>query len=149
MVDDALGVVGEVTELSFPHGQRIGGDERITELEAESTELGKVGVGNDELGLVVAKVVERDVLFFRLLVVENSVTLRECTTLDVLSGNTDMHALEDKRTEGESLSGGPIDVGTLLHSLSTGVQDTSKVAVDVETLRVAGDRLADLMKDVL
>ena len=39
LVDDTLCVVSKVTELSFPDGQRVGGDEGVTELETEGTEF--------------------------------------------------------------------------------------------------------------
>ena len=44
-------------------------------------------------------------------------TLREGSTLNILTGNTDVMAFADKRTEGESLSSSPVDILTLLDSL--------------------------------
>jgi len=39
LVDDDLGAVGEVAELSLPHGKHAGGLERVAVLEAEDAEL--------------------------------------------------------------------------------------------------------------
>jgi hypothetical protein len=36
LINDTLSVVGEVTELSFPHHQSVGGGQRVTVLEAET-----------------------------------------------------------------------------------------------------------------
>ena len=36
LIDDALRVVGKVTELGLPHDQRVGRSQRITVLEAET-----------------------------------------------------------------------------------------------------------------
>lgn len=40
LVNNALRVVGEVAELSFPNGEGTGGDQRVAKFEAEGTELG-------------------------------------------------------------------------------------------------------------
>lgn len=43
------------------------------------------------------------------LVMEDGVSMREGTSLNILARNADMVALAQERAEGKSLSGGPID----------------------------------------
>lgn len=100
LVDDALGVVGEVAELGLPHDEGVGGGEGVAVLEAEGAELAEGRVGDDELGLVAADVLERGVGVFVLLVVEDGVALGEGAALDVLAGNANVVALGDKGAEG-------------------------------------------------
>jgi hypothetical protein len=42
------GNLREITKLSFPHGQTVWRDERVTKFETKSTEFGKMRVGNSE-----------------------------------------------------------------------------------------------------
>lgn len=93
LVNDTLSVVGEVTKLSFPDDKSIGRGEGVTILEAQDTELRQAGVADAEGTLVFADVLKRSVGTLRLLIVHNSVTLREGTTLNVLTGDTDVVTL--------------------------------------------------------
>jgi hypothetical protein len=36
LINDALSVVGKVTELSLPHNKSVGGSQRVTVLEAKT-----------------------------------------------------------------------------------------------------------------
>ena len=60
LVDDALGGVGEVSELRLPYHKRVRTSERVSELEAEHGVLGQGAVVDDVLGLVGRQVVQRD-----------------------------------------------------------------------------------------
>jgi hypothetical protein len=100
LINDTLSVVGEVTELGLPHDKGVGRRQRVAILEAEGTELTQGRVGDDELALVLAEVLERSVGVLGLLVVEDSVTLREGTTLNILTGDTDVVTLSDKGSKG-------------------------------------------------
>lgn len=85
LIDDTLRVIREITKLSFPNRQTIGRDERIPEFETECAEFGEGGVADDETGLAASEVVERDVLLFVDLVVDDGVALGEGAAFDVLS----------------------------------------------------------------
>jgi len=74
-------------------------------------------VGNDKARLVLAKTVEWGICVLVLLIVEDGVTLGEGTTLDILSGNSDVVTLETERTECKSLSSRHVDVLALVDSL--------------------------------
>ena len=149
LVDDALGVVGEVAELGLPHDEGVGGGEGVAVLEAKGAELAEGRVGDDELGLVAADVLERGVGVFVLLVVEDGVALGEGAALDVLAGNANVVALGDKGAEGEGLSGGPVDVLALLDSLATVSQDTGEVAMRVEAVGERRDDLSNVLEGLL
>ena len=148
LIDDALSVVGEITELGLPHDEAVGVSERVAILEAESTELGQGRVGDDELALVLADVLERSVDVLGLLVVEDGVALREGTTLNILTGETDVVTLSNERAEGESLSSGPVNVLTLNYRLSAVGQDTLEVAVDVEALRSGANNGTNVLESL-
>ncbi len=139
LINDDLGVVCEITELGLPHDESVWRGQRVTVLESEDTVLREGGVRDDELALVLGDVLEWSPGLLVLLVVENSVTLGEGTTLNILTGNTDVVTLVDKGTEGQSLSGGPVDVLTLGNSLGSSGENTLQVAVDAEVIRAAAN----------
>ena len=60
LVNDALGGVGEVSELRLPYHKRVRTSERVPELEAQHGVLGQGTVVNDVLGLVGRQVVQRN-----------------------------------------------------------------------------------------
>ena len=91
-------------------------------------------------------VLERSVGTLRFLVVHNGVTLGEGTTLDILTGNTDVVALLTERTEGESLSGRHVDVLALGDRLRAVGQDTLKVLVDLDVLTRLTNDLGDVLE---
>jgi hypothetical protein len=109
LINDDLSAVGEITELGFPDCQRVGADEGVTQLEAKASEFGQRRIADNELGLGRAEVVERDILLLVVLVMDDSVTLREGTTLDILPRDTNMDLLKSERSKSEGLSGSPVD----------------------------------------
>jgi hypothetical protein len=149
LIDDTLGVVGEVTELGLPHNKRIWRGQRVTVLEAETTKLRQGRVRDNKLALVLADVLERSIGSLALLVVEDGMALREGTTLNILTGNTDVVTLRDERTEGQSLSCRPVNVLALINSLDPVVKDTLQVAVNVEILWCAANDGTNVLESVL
>ena len=134
LINDTLSVVGEVTELGLPHDEGVWRGQRVSVLESENTELREGRVRDDELALVLGDVLEWSVGLLGLLVVEDGVTLGEGTTLDILSGDTDVVSLVDKSTEGQSLGSGPINVLALGNRLGSGAENALQVAVDGEVI---------------
>lgn len=149
LINDALGVVGKVTELGLPHDEGVGGGQRVTILETESTKLAQGRVGDDELALVLAKVLEGSVSLLSLLVVEDSVTLGECSTLNILTGHTDVVALGDERAKGQSLGGREVNVLAFSDGLASVGENTLQVAVDMETFGVAANCLSNVLQGSL
>lgn len=111
-------------------------------------ELAQRGVRDDKGALVRSDVLQRSVGGLALLVVQDSVTLREGTTLDILSRDTDMVTLSDEGTECQSLSGGPVDVFTFVNGLLTVAQDTLEVAVEIEAFGSTTDLVGDGLQQV-
>ena len=85
LIDDALGIVGKVTELSFPDGEEVGRDEGVPEFEAQRTVLGERGVAYHETCLIRVEIVDRNVLLFVDLVVDDGMALGKGAALDVLT----------------------------------------------------------------
>lgn len=82
-----------------------------------------------------------------LLVVQDCMTLGEGTTLNILTGNTDVVALIDKRTKRESFSGSPVNALALTNDLLAVGQDTLQVTVKSKVLR--SPAATDLLSDIL
>lgn len=89
-------------------------------------------VGDDEARLILAETVQWGVCLLVLLIVEDGVTLREGTTLDILTGHSDVVTLETERTECKSLGGGHVDVLALVDSLGAVGQDSLQVLMNIE-----------------
>lgn len=149
LINDDLSSVGEITELGLPHVEAVGVLEGVTVLETEDTILGEGRVRDDELALVLADVLERSVGVLSLLVVEDGVALREGTTLNILTGDTDVVALSDEGTEGKSLSGSPVNTLTLNNGLGAVGENTLQVAVGLEALRSAANDGTNVLKGLL
>lgn len=149
LINDTLSVVGEVTELGLPHDEGVWGGERVTVLESKDTELREGRVGDDKLALVLGDVLEWSPGLLGLLVVENSVTLGEGTTLNILTGDTDVVTLADKSTEGQSLSSGPVNVLALSDRLGSGTENTLQVAVDAEVIWGGANGNTDVLQSLL
>jgi hypothetical protein len=146
LVDDTLSVVGKVTELCLPHDKGVGRGERVTILKAQSTKLTEGRVRDDELALVLAQVLKGSVGILSLLVVEDSVSLREGTTLDILTGDTDVVALSNEGTKGQSLGSREVDVLALNNRLGSVGENALQVAVNVEALGGASNDCADMLE---
>jgi hypothetical protein len=146
LVNDTLSVVGEVTELGLPHDKGVGRGQGVTILKAEGTKLTQGRVRDDELALVLAQVLKGSVGILSLLVVEDSVSLREGTTLDILTGDTDVVTLSDERTKCQSLSSREVDVLTLDNRLGSIGENTLQVAVNVEALGSASNNGTDMLE---
>src|SRR5262249_38271204 len=114
LIKNDLRSVSEVAELRLPHGERVGLSERVAVLEAEHRLLRQHRVDDLEAGLAVAQVVERDVAVLVFLIDQHRVTLREGSALAVLAGQAHRKPVEQKRAEGESLGGRPVDALALL-----------------------------------
>lgn len=74
-------------------------------------------------------------------------TLGESTTLDILTGDTDVVTLGHKGAESKSLSSSPVNALTLIDSLLAVSQDTLEVLVEGEAL--GATTTADLLSNVL
>jgi hypothetical protein len=94
LINDDLGTVGEVTELSLPKDQSVGVFKGVSKLESKLGKLGEGGVRELSALALGRDVVQWSVSLAGLLVVQNCVALGECTSLNVLTSETDMVALK-------------------------------------------------------
>lgn len=148
LIDNALRVVGKVTELSLPYDESVGVNERIAELKTKDAKLGERRVADGERALLRRDVVQQGVEVLVLLVVKDGVALREGTTLDILTGHADVLALKQKRAPSQGLGGGPVNVLAGGEGLAAVLDNTVQVAVNGEVLGEGGEGLADLLEGV-
>ena len=133
LVDDGLGAVGEVTELSLPHDHRVGALHRVAVLKAEHAVLREEGVVDTELTLVLGEMLQRRPFFVGQVVVQDRVTLNEGTALNILTAHANVGALQQQRTEGEQLAHTPVHVTATTH-LNALVHELLQLLVDGEAL---------------
>ena len=111
LIDDDLRPVGEISKLRFPQielGRKI---HRVAVIETEDGIFREWAVIDAKLGLVGAKMIERDIALAIFFVVEHAVALAERAATAILAGKPHRSALEKERAEGERLGKGPV-VGT-------------------------------------
>ena len=137
LVEHHLGAVGEVAELRFPQGQRVGLGQRIAVFEAEHRHFGEHRIDDLVIGLAVADVVQRDVAGFGLLVDQHRMALREGAALRILARQAHRLALVEQRPEGQRLAGRPVDPLAGLDHLAAVVEEAADGLVDLEPLRDA------------
>ena len=141
LVEHHLRAVGEVAELRFPQGQRIGLGERVTVFEAEHRLFRQHRVDDLEARLALAQMIERRVAFLGLLVDQHGMALRKGAALAVLAGKPHLIAVEQQGTEGERLARRPVDADPGLDRLAPVFQKAIERAVEVEVRRQRGDLL--------
>ena len=85
LVEHNLRAIGEVAELGFPDGERVGLGQRVAIFEAKNRLFREHGVDGVDLDLLVLhQVIERRVALLVVLVDEHGVALREGAALHVL-----------------------------------------------------------------
>ena len=143
LIDDDLSAISKVTELRLPHGQRVRMSLRIAKLVAEDGEFRQVRVGGNELSTgtnltftlstIVAdnSGINRVVVTIAILIENMSMSVREGTSLDVLSRNTHVITFLDERSASERLSSTPVDVLTGLERLDTRLENPFNILVEV------------------
>src|SRR5512137_1168243 len=92
IVDDNLGPVGEIAELSFPYHKAQGAGDTVAEFKPKDAGLGKGAVKHLELRLVWADVLQRHILLARFQVAENQVSLAEGAARGILPTESDRSA---------------------------------------------------------
>jgi len=145
-IDNNLGSVGEITKLSLPDDKGIRVGQRVTVLETHDTVLRQRRVGNGDLGLVGEGMLQGSVLLLTLLVNQDSVTLREGTSLNILTRETDVVALLQQGAKSKSLTSRPVNVLALSNSLQTVVENSLEVSVNVKALRRSRDNSTNVFQ---
>lgn len=123
MIDDDLGTICKITKLSLPKSKGVWIGLSITELVSKDSKLRQVRVGGDELSLksfFLDALVDGVVVTVLVLVPDVSVSVGECTSLNILSRKSHVVTFVNERGECQSLGGSPVDirsVGDILVSL--------------------------------
>ena len=88
--------------MGFPEDKSGGVRLGVAKLESEASILRKVGVRGDKIArtVLVGKLVDRDIVTIFVLVMNMGMSVRECTTLDVLATDTHVIALINQSGEG-------------------------------------------------
>lgn len=77
---------------------------------------------------------------------QNGMSLREGTTLNILSTDTNMFAFFDQTAESKGFSSRPINVLAFFNCLFTVRQNTLKIFVDGETFGRTSNHTSDMLK---
>jgi hypothetical protein len=148
LVQNNLGAVGKIAELSLPADERLGVIAAVTVLEADRRGLGQRRVVNRETGLSVLESIERDVFFSGLHVEENRVAVVERTATAVLTDQPHRCPLPKERPDGQRLGGAPVN-GTFPGShLPTEREPLRHLVVQMEVIRGDRDSGGDLDQPV-
>lgn len=133
LVDHDLGTVGEITKLSFPEDECRWVSLSVTELVTENGVLGQVRARSDELAgaVFLGDGVDGNVAAVTVLVEDVGVSMREGSSLDVLTADSDMVSFIDQRGESERLSSSPIDALARADGLVAGFEDFDDLWMEV------------------
>lgn len=88
----------------------------------------------------------RDVVGISVLVMKNSVSVRESTSFNILSRNSHVVAFVDERSESKSLSSSPVDSLSLVDRGKSGLKDLGNLSVPHSSLRQSRDGNTKLLK---
>ncbi len=98
--------------------------------------------------LFFANTVKGDVTPFILLIDQHRMALRESAATAILPRKAYMCAFDQQSAERQSFGGGPIDALAGLHHLALGFQLLGDFRIQIETVRHAGDAIADFAQNV-
>ena len=132
LIDDDLGAVGKITELSFPDAEHIGVIERVAVVETQHGGFGEERVVNAETGLLGIEVLEGRVGGVGLHVVDDSVAVAEGAAFAVLAAETDGFVFEYEGAKGEGLTEAPVDGAAVLVGGDAGVEEAFDFGVGFE-----------------
>lgn len=110
LIDNNLGTVREITKLGFPEDQSVRVVKTVSQFVTKLSVLRQARVGNCEDAFSSRDVVERDVAIVIQLVVKDDMAMRESSTLNILSREANIEALQSQGAKSKSLSSGPVDV---------------------------------------
>ena len=145
LIDDDLGTVGEVAELSLPQHEGVGSGRRVAVLEPEHRVLGEEAVVDQERSLGGVDVLQGRVLRAAVLIHQHGVALREGAPAGILTGQPHGDPLDEEGTEREKLGGPPVHFRLREHLPSLG-ELSRELRVDVEPFRHRSGALQDAIE---
>jgi len=126
LIDNDLGSICKVTELRFPKSKGIGMGLCISKLKSKNCKLRQMWVTCHEcsfsLLLLFSSTIYWVIVTHLILVPNVSVSVGECSSLDILSWNSDMIAILDKSSEGQSLCSSPINTLAVLNGFVSSLE---------------------------
>ncbi|KAH3659666.1 hypothetical protein OGATHE_005711 [Ogataea polymorpha] len=132
LVNNDLCSVGKITELSLPNNKCVWRSQGVSVFESHHTVLRKRRVADHKVSLVFVEVFQWNVGLLVLLVVQNSVSLRESTSFHILSRHTNVVSFHSQRTKGQRFTSGPVDTLAALNGLESVSQNSFEVSMQVE-----------------
>lgn len=135
-VDHSLCAISEIAELRLPEAERVRVGLCVAVFKTKDSVLTEVTARGNEVSHSAAMryhAVNRNVATIFVLVENVSVSVREGTTLDILSRDTHMVSFVDKSGESESFSSSPIDTLTSLHRFHAILEDLCNRGVELFT----------------
>ena len=146
LVDDHLGIVGEIPELGFPQHQGVGIRGGITVFKGQHGLLRQQGVGHQEIGLVFADVAQWHIGIAILLAIHHRMAMEEGATPAVLPGKPNGVAFMHQGSIGHGFGKTPVHGhGARRHLVAVG-KYLGHAGMKLETARQAGNlggQLAD------
>lgn len=153
LIDHGLGSIGEITELGLPQGQGVGQSLGITVLEAQDGVLRQVrATGNEVTAFITALLLglqDRAVMTISVLVENVSVSVREGTSLDILTRETNVITLVDQGSESQSFSLTPINTLFVLNCGNSVLEDLNNIIVEFTVGRQDRDLHTNLGESLL
>ena len=142
LIDHDLSTVSEVTKLSLPKDESVRVGLGIAILETKDSVLREMRVGSDEVSCLISRgkhTVDGHVAAILVLVEHVSVSVREGSTLNILSRKTHVVAFVDEGSESKRLSSTPVNSLSAGNSILTGLEDLDNLRVELLVLRQVGD----------
>mmetsp|Transcript_19039 Transcript_19039/g.41041 ORF Transcript_19039/g.41041 Transcript_19039/m.41041 type:complete len:611 (-) Transcript_19039:1833-3665(-) len=150
LVKDDLRSVSKVPKLRLPQHQAVGALHAVAQLKAQHTKLRQGGVGDrEQVGLLAGEHVgQGHVLLTRVLVVQDSVPVGECTALHILPTQAHVVALRQQGGKRQGLRHTPVHTLARLHHGSAVLVHLLDLLVGGEGGGQLRDGSAHLLQDV-
>ena len=143
-----MSTIGEITELSFPKTESVGVRLSVALLETKDGIFGQVRVRGNEVAhaVVTGHGVDRSVATVSVLMENVGVTMREGSSLDILSTDSDVVSLVNESGKSKGLGSTPVDSLTGIDRLLTINENLSDLRVEVAFRRKSGDLVSNFTK---
>jgi len=121
LVNHDLGTVSKVTKLSLPENKCVGVCSRISIFKPKNCKFWKVRIWSDKVSVIVKisefSRIDGVVITVLVLVPYVGVSVRKCSSLNILAWKTDVVSFLKKSCKGKSFSSAPVDALASLNRL--------------------------------
>lgn len=147
LIDHDLGAVCEITELGLPHRQRVGQAGRVTVLKAEHSVLRQMRATGDKVAALISSglpnLADGAVVTVTILKENVSMSVRESSTLNILTRQTNMVSILNEGCKSQSFSSSPVDSSLLNDGLVTVLEDLDDIVVEFSVIWEDSDVLTN------